>query len=55
MERIAYSIQEFADMLGVSRDLVNDMLRDNQVKSIKAGNRRLIPASAIEAYLATAQ
>jgi excisionase family DNA binding protein len=55
MERIAYSIQEFADMLGVSRDLVNDMLRDQQVKSLKAGNRRLIPATAIDEYLASAE
>lgn len=54
MERLAYSIQEFADALGVSRDLVNDMLKLGQVKSLKAGNRRLIPAAAVKEYLDTA-
>lgn len=55
VERRVYSIQEVAEMLGISRDLVNDMIREKQIRSLKAGNRRLIPVTAFEEYLASAE
>lgn len=53
-ERLAYSIGEFAEAIGVSRDLVNDMLKSGQVKRIKAGGRVLIPVTEVEKFMNSA-
>jgi len=50
-ERLAYSPDEAAELLGVSRELVHDLLRTGQLGSVKAGRRRLI-AKHLEAFLA---
>lgn len=55
MEKLVYSVQECADLLGISRDLVHDMIRDKDIRSLKAGNRRLIPKTAVDEYLASAE
>ena len=52
MERLAYSPEEAAEALGISRHLVYDLLRTGQLRSRKAGNRRLIGLHQIEAFLA---
>ena len=52
--RIAYSVEEFAEACGISRDLVFDMIKDGDIKSLKAGGRRLIPASAVSTWLESA-
>jgi excisionase family DNA binding protein len=52
VERLAYSPEEAAEALGISRHLVYDLLRTGQLRSRKAGNRRLIGLSQIEAFLA---
>jgi excisionase family DNA binding protein len=41
-ERLAYSLDEAAELLGISRELVHDLLRTGQLGSVKAGRRRLI-------------
>ena len=41
-ERLAYSPAEAAELLGISRELVHDLLRTGQLGSVKAGRRRLI-------------
>jgi excisionase family DNA binding protein len=53
-EPLAYSVQEAAEMLGVSRDLINDAIRLKTLRSVKLGRRRLIPVEAIEAFLSQA-
>lgn len=50
-ERLAYSINEVAETLGVSRDLVFDLLRRGDLHSIKVGRRRIIPADALDKFL----
>lgn len=52
VERLAYSPDEAAEALGISRHLVYDLLRTGQLRSRKAGNRRLIGLHQIEAFLA---
>ncbi len=52
VERLAYSPEEAAEALGVSRHLVYNLLRTGQLRSRKAGNRRLIGLSQIQAFLA---
>jgi excisionase family DNA binding protein len=50
--RLAFSPDETAQLLGVSPELVFDLLRTGQLKSVKAGRRRLISRANIDAFLA---
>ena len=50
--RLAFSPDETAQLLGVSPELVFDLLRAGQLKSVKAGRRRLISRANIDAFLA---
>jgi excisionase family DNA binding protein len=50
-ERLAYSPDEAAELLGISRELVHDLLRTGQLGSVKAGRRRLIAKQHLEAFL----
>ena len=54
-ERLAYSPDEAADLLGISRELVHDLLRTGQLGSRKAGRRRLIGKHHLEEFLAGEQ
>jgi excisionase family DNA binding protein len=54
-ERLAYSPDEAAELLGISRELVHDLLRTGQLGSVKAGRRRLIAKLHLEAFLAGEQ
>jgi excisionase family DNA binding protein len=51
-ERLAYSPDEAAEVLGISRELVHDLLRTGQLGSVKAGRRRLIGRHHLEEFLA---
>jgi excisionase family DNA binding protein len=51
-ERLAYSPDEAAELLGISRELIHDLLRTGQLGSVKAGRRRLIGKHHLEAFLA---
>jgi excisionase family DNA binding protein len=50
--RLAFGVQEVADALGVSRELVKHMIRTGQLPSVKLGRRRLISRTALERFLA---
>ena len=51
-ERLAYGPEEAAELLGISRELVHDLLRTGQLGSVKAGRRRLIGKHHLEKFLA---
>jgi excisionase family DNA binding protein len=51
-QRLAFSPDEVAAALGISRDLVYDLLRTGQLRSVKAGRRRLISRQHVEDFLA---
>ena len=53
-DRLAYSVgpEEAAELLGISRELVHDLLRTGQLGSVKAGRRRLIARHHLAAFLA---
>ena len=53
--RLAYSPDEAAELLGISRELVHDLLRTGQLGSVKAGRRRLIGKHHLEEFLAQEQ
>lgn len=50
-ERLAYSPDEAAELLGISRELIHDLLRTGQLGSVKAGRRRLIGKHHLEQFL----
>ncbi|MBS1941291.1 MAG: helix-turn-helix domain-containing protein [Bacteroidetes bacterium] len=50
-ERLSVSVEEAARMLGVCRGLVFRLLREGQLKSVRIGKRRLIPAEELKAFL----
>jgi excisionase family DNA binding protein len=50
--RLAFGVQEVADALGVSRELVKQMIRTGKLPSVKLGRRRLISRKALERFLA---
>ena len=49
--RLAFSPGETAALLGISPELVHDLLRSGRLRSVKAGRRRLISRAHIEAFL----
>lgn len=51
VERLAYSPDEAAELLGISRELVHDLLRTGQLGSVKAGRRRLIGKHHLQEFL----
>ena len=50
--RLAFSPDEVAAPLGISRDLVYHLLRTRQLRSVKAGRRRLISRQYVDDFLA---
>jgi len=54
-ERIAFSPQDTARMLGVGLTTIWKMLASGQLVSLSVGRRRLIPADSIHALMARAR
>ena len=54
-ERLAYSPDEAAELLGISTELIHDLLRTGQLRSAKAGRPRLIGKHHLEAFLSSGQ
>ena len=54
-DRLAYSPDEAAELLGISTELIHDLLRTGQLGSVKAGRRRLIGKHHLEEFLAREQ
>lgn len=52
--KLAYSVDEAAAALGISRVLFYDLLNSGRIHSIKVGARRIIPTSALTDFLAGA-
>lgn len=50
---LVYSVEEAAHVLRISRDTTYELLRSGQLRSMKVGRRRLIPAVAIHEYIRT--
>ena len=52
VERAAYRPGEAAELLGIGRTTLYGLLEAGTIRSVRAGRCRLIPASAIEEFLA---
>jgi excisionase family DNA binding protein len=49
---MAYTVDEAIEVLGISRDLVYDLMREGRLRYVQVtGRKRLIPADAITEFL----
>jgi len=53
-ERLAYSVEEAAQITGLSRDLLYDQMRTGRLAYLKIGRRRIITRQHLEAFLTQA-
>ena len=51
--RLAYSISEFCELVGVSRSFFYTLSDESKPRSVKRGGRTLIPADAVQEWLST--
>ncbi|MCU6796815.1 helix-turn-helix domain-containing protein [Paenibacillus sp. WQ 127069] len=50
-DKIVYSVNEMADLLGVSTDSIYAMVRENTIPSVRIRRRILFYSKAIEGWL----
>jgi excisionase family DNA binding protein len=53
-ERLAYSVDEVAQITGLSRDLLYDQMRAGRLGYIKVGRRRIITRQHLDTFLSRA-
>ena len=53
VKKLAYSVKEVAQMLGLSEWKVRELCYHGELRSRKAGNRVLIPIAGVYEYLST--
>lgn len=51
MDVVVYTVEEAAQVLKISRWKVFDLIRTNQLHSIKIGGLRRIPHAALDEYI----
>jgi len=50
-ERVALSVNETAESLGVGKSLIWKMVNQGTIRTVRAGHRVLVPVSAVEEFL----
>jgi excisionase family DNA binding protein len=48
---VLYDVAEAAEALRLSRSLLYELIRSGQLRSVKAGRRRLVPVTALQEYV----
>lgn len=49
--RLLHSVEEATERLGIGRTTMYRLIRDAAIDSVRVGHRRLIPESALVAYI----
>jgi excisionase family DNA binding protein len=49
--KVMFSVPEVCAQLGISRWMLYRLIREEKIKSVKIGSRRLMPVSAIAAFI----
>lgn len=52
MTRLLHDLDETADLLSISRRVVDRLIKDGAIDTVKLGRRRLVPHEALEDYVA---
>ena len=55
MDKLLYRPKEAAQVLGIGRDKLYDLMRSGRLDSVKDGGPRFITANALHAYVAMLQ
>jgi excisionase family DNA binding protein len=50
-DRLLYSVDEAADLLGIGRTFMFRLIATGEIDSLKIGRRRMIPSEALERYI----
>ena len=51
IERLAFSVQEAAEAIGVSSRMLHDYIRDGSIPHFRMGTRVLIPADELRKFI----
>lgn len=51
MEKMVYSVQEVAEMLNLSKSYIYELIRREEIPSVKLGNKKLIPKEKFDNWL----
>ena len=49
---LLYRVEEAAEALRLSRSAVYELIRSDQLRTVKSGRRRLVPLAALTEYIA---
>ncbi len=49
--KLMYSVDEAAEQLGIGRTLVYELIREERLRTVKLGNRRLVARVDLEAFI----
>ena len=52
VERLSYSVQESAAMIGISSRMLHEYIKDGSLSHFRLGTRVLIPESALRDFIA---
>lgn len=50
---VLYGVEDAAVALRLSRSVLYELIRSGQLRTVKQGRRRLVPASALAEYVAS--
>lgn len=52
MEKLVYSIQEVAELLGISRSYAYELAKEKKIPVLDLGRRKVIPKESLETWIA---
>lgn len=52
MEKLVYSIQEVAELLGISRSYAYELAKEKKIPVLDLGRRKVIPKESLEIWIA---
>lgn len=50
--RVLYRVEEAAELLSVSRNRIYELIRSNQLRTVRVGGSRRVPARSLDEYVA---
>ena len=50
--RVLYRVEEAAELLSVSRNRIYELIRSNQLRTVRVGGSRRVPARCLDEYVA---
>ena len=51
MDKLVYNIPEVAELLGISKSLAYQMVKEKKLPVLELGKRKLIPKTSLELWL----